>query len=179
VADAIVGEHGWAGPVVPLAAGGQAELRGLAVQATWTRHGYCGEAPGVDEAVGFALTVGDLRLWHAGDTEYDAYLHRTYAGRFDVAFVPINGSGANLDAREAALLALQLGVALAVPIHVGLWSDDAYRYGGQEPWATPNPELFVRTCRQLGVATVEPVLAPGASLRLERRDGRVAVERGG
>src|SRR5439155_18788938 len=110
-------------PRVALSAGESWDFADVRVTATWTRHGSCEDAPGTDEAVGFLLEIDGIRLWHPGDTEYDASLHRTFQRPLDVAFVPINGSGGNMNAHEAALLAWQLGVGVAVPMHFGMWAE--------------------------------------------------------
>jgi L-ascorbate 6-phosphate lactonase len=136
---------GWQGGSIELSAGESVELDGARVAATWTRHGSCEEAPGEDEAIGFLLEIDGVTMWHAGDTEYDARLHRSHARSIDVAFLPINGSGGNMNAHEAALLAWQLKVRIAVPMHFGMWPDNDYAYAGEEPYATPWPEQFVKT----------------------------------
>ena len=150
----------WRGPCIELPAGESASLDGVRATATWARHGYDDPPPDGAQAVGFLLEIDGLALWHAGDTEYDARLHRASPGQIDVAFVPINGSGGNMNAHEAALLAWQLRVKLAVPMHFGLWSNEDYSYGGEEPWATPVPEQFVATYASLApqAAVKVPVL---------------------
>jgi L-ascorbate 6-phosphate lactonase len=164
-------ELGWTGPVISLAAGESSEVTGLRVTATWTRHGSCEEAPGPDEAVGFLLEIDEIRLWHPGDTEYDATLHRAAPGRIDVGFLPINGSGGNMNAHEAALLAWQLRVGVVIPMHFGMWSEQAYSYGGSEPWATPRPDEFIDTYARLSPDATVIVPQPGEPIVLDRDQG--------
>lgn len=147
-------QHGWSGRCIELCAGESVALDGARVSATWTRHGKCEEAPGTDEAVGFSLEIDGVTIWHAGDTEYDAQLHRSSSRRIDVALLPINGSGGNMNAHEAALLAWQLQVGIAVPMHFGMWAPDDYAYRGEEPYATPSAEVFVKTYGLLAPAAV-------------------------
>lgn len=151
---------GWRGPCIELAAGESTRLVNVALEATWTRHGPDGEALGPDESIGFVITLEGMRLWHAGDTEYDARLHRGCPRALDVALLPINGGGGNMNAHEAALLAWQLRVGLAIPMHFGMWSESDYTYAGNEPWATPAAELFVSTYAALAptAAVKVPVL---------------------
>jgi L-ascorbate 6-phosphate lactonase len=140
---------GWRGPCVELTVGESTTLAGVRATATWARHGYLDPAPEGAEAVGFLVRAGGVAVWHAGDTEYDARLHRAPPGQIDVALLPINGTGGNMNAHEAALLASQLRVKLAVPMHFGLWPDEDYTYDGEEPWATTRPEQFVGTYARL------------------------------
>jgi L-ascorbate metabolism protein UlaG (beta-lactamase superfamily) len=151
---------GWRGPAVELAAGGSATLGAATVEATWTRHSTGPVALGPEECVGFLITLEGMRFWHLGDTEYDARLHRGGPSAVDVALLPINGGGGNMNAAEAALLAWQLAVGVAIPMHFGMWSPEAYTYGGAEPWATPTPEPFVATYAALDPtgAVIVPVL---------------------
>jgi len=170
-------ELGWVGPLIELPAGESVEVGGARVSATWTRHGY-EDAPGPQAAVGYLVEMDGLALWHAGDTEYDARLHRFPPGDLDVAFLPINGTGGNMNAYEAALLASQLRVGVTVPMHFGMWAAEDYTYGATEPWATLDPDTFVRSYRALApdagaqvpvlgevmVFTARSVSAPGGSV---------------
>ena len=137
-------ELGWRGETRMVRRADTLTLAGIDLVATLAFHGELGSGDS-DDAVGFELHVAGLCVWHAGDSEYDARLHRSRRDRVDVALLPINGSGGNMDAREAALLAHQLRAGAVLPMHFGMWSDDGYRYGGQEPHATPDPRIFVDT----------------------------------
>ena len=166
-------ELGWANECVPLEAGASTSMFGVCVEATWTRHGDLDETA----SVGFRLEIDNLRLWHAGDTEYDARLHRAYTIGVDVAFIPINGSGGNMNAFEAALLSWQLDTGLAVPMHFGMWSISDYSYRGTEPWATPDPTLFATTLNQLSPNSAYhvPTVGEALTLSLDTTSGRRAV----
>ena len=96
--------------------------------------------------VGVVVEAGGFRLYHTGDTEYDARILSARAlGPFDMGLFVTNGTGGNMSSREAALLAHQLGVARAVPMHYGMWADADY---GAD--ATLDPSVFVETCARLG-----------------------------
>ena len=43
------------------------------------------------------------------------------SGDIDVGMFVINGTGGNMNAREAAFLATELGVGVAIPMHYGMW----------------------------------------------------------
>jgi L-ascorbate 6-phosphate lactonase len=114
------------------------------------------DAEPTPDAVGYLITVGGVRLYHAGDTEYDARILADTRGRVDVSLVCINGTTGNMNAHEAALLAWQQGAALAVPMHYGLWRDADYGAG-----ATLDPQLFADTYRRLAPEGRVHVLTPG------------------
>jgi len=112
------------------------------------------------DAVGFVLESGGLSLYHSGDTEYDSQIVADTAG-VDVSLISINGTGGNMNAHEAALLAWLQGARLAIPFHYGLWRDADYG-----PGATIDPELFVSTYRRLEPAGRTLVLEPATPVVL-------------
>jgi L-ascorbate metabolism protein UlaG (beta-lactamase superfamily) len=106
------------------------------------------EVPGwlTEDALSLAIEVDGVRIFVSGDTEYDSrVLAAARYGPFDVGLFVTNGSGGNMNALEAALMAHRLGPALAVPMHYGMWPDEYYG-----PDATLDPQLFVDACRRLG-----------------------------
>jgi hypothetical protein len=56
-----------------------------------------------------------------------------------VGLFVINGTGSNMNLREAAFLAAELDVGVAIPMHYGMWQREKY---GLE--ATLDPDEFVR-----------------------------------
>ena len=134
---------GWpASRLRALTDGKSASNGGCSVTATFARHT-------LPDAIGLLITIGGLRIWHSGDTEYDEHLRRLASKELDVAFLCINGGGGNMNAHEAALLAWQLKPRVTVPMHYGLWAEEDYRYGGAAPDATPDPGLFTATAAKL------------------------------
>jgi L-ascorbate metabolism protein UlaG (beta-lactamase superfamily) len=114
------------------------------VHGVYARH----EVPGflTEDAIGLVIEVAGVRIYHSGDTEYDARLRDVSAfGPFDLGLFVSNGSGGNMNVLEAALLAHQLDPRLAVPNHYGMWADDGYG-----PGATLDPDVFATTCAKLG-----------------------------
>ena len=82
-------------------------------------------------AVGFVLKVGETRYYIAGDTLYSKKLAKDIAEPIDVAFLPINGRGNNMNAVDAAKLARELSVKVAIPIHFGMLDElnpDTFTY---------------------------------------------------
>jgi len=117
-------------------------------------------------------------IWHAGDTEYDSRLRAVADQRIDLALLPINGTGGNMNAHEAALLAWQLDVRAAVPMHYGMWPDEDYTYHGLEPEATLEPGIFAATYARLGGTGLVSVLEPGKVWLFSRQaDLAVRAER--
>ena len=129
--------------IAPLAAGGSLTIRDVTISHVPARHepGIAGwEVP---DAMGVIVGAAGLQVYHTGDTEYDLRL-RALAGRgIDAIFACINGTGGNMDAHEAALLAWRLGSRLVVPMHHRLWAENPD--GG-----TLDPRLFAETYRALG-----------------------------
>lgn len=79
------------------------------------------------DAVGFILDDGDKTYYVSGDTLYnfdviDDCLDLVEDG-VDYAFLPINGRGNNMNAKDAADFAYEIGAKTAVPVHYGLVDD--------------------------------------------------------
>ena len=129
--------------IAPLAVGESLTIRDVTISHVPARHepGIAGwEVP---DAMGVILEAAGLQIYHTGDTEYDLRL-RAMAGRgIDAISACINGTGGNMDAHEAALLAWRLGARLAVPMHHRLWAENP-------EGVTVDPRLFAGTYRALG-----------------------------
>jgi L-ascorbate metabolism protein UlaG (beta-lactamase superfamily) len=91
------------------------------------------DANGCDKALWFVLSAHGVRLYHAGDCCPYEGLQTTLAsfGRFDAAFLPINGRSAwrlsngfigCMDAHEAVELAGELDVKTLVPGHYDMFA---------------------------------------------------------
>lgn len=79
------------------------------------------------DAVGFIIDDGKQTFYVSGDTLYnyeviDDVLDLAPDG-VDFAFLPINGRGNNMNARDAADFAYEIGAKCAVPVHYGLTDD--------------------------------------------------------
>jgi len=149
--------HAWGWPtgqVVDLPRGQLMTHQDVTVTATFARHDTP-FAPAGDE-VGFLLDINGLRIWYVGDTEYDARLRPMKEESIDVALIPINGVGGNLNADEAALLISVVKPRVVVPMHYNMWAPEDFG-----PDATLNPRQFAGTHAKLeGTAEVK-VLAVG------------------
>jgi len=134
---------------VPIALGGVVVTPVPARHGVRIEDGYSlgDEGGGVPRFMGYVVEVDGVRLYHAGDTLAHERIVRSVADlRPDIAFLPINGRDrdreelgivGNLTPDEAAEVAAQIGVAVAVPMHF-----DGIR--GNEG----RPEAFVRAMRE-------------------------------
>jgi L-ascorbate 6-phosphate lactonase len=130
--------------VLPLERGGTVSRGAFTFYGAYARH----EVPGwlTEDALALVIEFDGIRVFVSGDTEYDSrILDVRGRGSFDLGLFVINGSGGNMNALEAGLLAHQIAPSKAIPMHYGMWPP-AY-YG---PEATLDPELFVDVCRRLG-----------------------------
>ena len=99
--------------------------------------------------LGFIVRRGPWTIYHSGDTLRYPGLAETLAEcAVDVAFLPINGNrperrvAGNLDGREAAQLAADIGARWAVPHHFEMCE-----------FNTADPrDSFIPACEELGVA---------------------------
>lgn len=96
--------------------------------------------------LGYIIRRGLWTLWHSGDTLlYPGLAEKLAEFAVDVAFVPINGNkperrvAGNLDGREAAQLARDIGARLAVPHHF-----EMFEFNTADPG-----DLFIPECERL------------------------------
>lgn len=103
----------------------------LAPHSVWSEGGltfYSVKAEHSDRsAVGFIIDDGAMTYYISGDTLYnydviDDVLSLVEDG-VDYAFLPINGRGNNMNAKDAADFAYEIGAKTAVPVHYGLFDD--------------------------------------------------------
>ncbi|MBM3253493.1 MAG: MBL fold metallo-hydrolase [Candidatus Omnitrophica bacterium] len=71
--------------------------------------------PKNDNFVGFVITSEDMRIYHAGDSDF---IPEMKSLKVDVILVPIGGTY-TMDAREAAKLVNELKPKFAIPMHYG------------------------------------------------------------
>jgi L-ascorbate 6-phosphate lactonase len=126
------------GRVIALDRGESCTVGPFRVTAGFARH----DVPGMlaEDAISTAIEVAGRRIFHSGDTEYDSRIRPVRElGPIDVGLFVINGTGGNMNAREAAFLAAELDVGVAIPMHYGMWRTEKYGAG-----ATLDPEEFAR-----------------------------------
>ena len=74
-------------------------------------------------AIGVVLDDGRKRLYITGDTLYSENIFPALPDGLDAVFLPINGRGNNMNAKDASRFARDCGAKLAVPIHWGMFDD--------------------------------------------------------
>ncbi|MBO7196220.1 MAG: MBL fold metallo-hydrolase [Clostridia bacterium] len=103
----------------------------LAPHSVWSEKGvtfYSVHAEHSDRsAVGFIIDDGKQTYYISGDTVYnydvmDDVLDLAPDG-VDFAFLPINGKGNNMNSRDAADFAYEIGAKCAIPVHYGTTDD--------------------------------------------------------
>ncbi len=104
------------------------------------------DAEGHHHFLGYVIRRGPWALYHSGDTVlYPGLAERLVEHGVDVAFLPINGNrperrvAGNLDGREAAQLALEIGARWVVPHHF-----EMFEFNTADPG-----ELFIPECKRL------------------------------
>jgi len=160
--------HTWDIPtanIYGLSLGASLELGSFVLRACFARHEIPWPEFQADDAISLVIEAGGVRIFHSGDTEYDArMLEALQHGPVDVGLYAINGTGGNMNAYEAALLAWQMRPRVAVPMHYGMWSAEGY--GGSELRApTLDPQTFCETYASLGGGDTL-VLELGAAIEL-------------
>jgi L-ascorbate metabolism protein UlaG (beta-lactamase superfamily) len=101
------------------------------------------------EGVGYIVTIDDMRIYHAGDTDLIPEMRQLKD--IDIALLPVGGTF-TMNADEAARAALTFEPALAIPIH----SRDT------------DPSAFARRLEDSDVDVM--VLEPGESVDIEAED---------
>ena len=95
---------------------------GCEVRAVYARHMFPGAL--CEDAIGYLIDLGDVRIYHTGDTEYDVRLRFLQEAHVDIMLTCINGAGNNLDTQEAAWFASRVKPRLLIPMHIGMFDSD-------------------------------------------------------
>jgi L-ascorbate metabolism protein UlaG (beta-lactamase superfamily) len=126
---------------------GRTEIGAVTIDAVPACHGEeMGDAYRLGPFLGYVVSAGGVSVYHAGDTVlFDGLVERLREIGVHLALLPINGRDAereaqgivgNMDAREAAQLAYDIGADAVVPLH---WDMFAANPG--------DPAAFVATAR--------------------------------
>lgn len=93
----------------------------------WTRDDisfYAVKAQHSDvHAIGIVIRHGGKTYYVAGDTLYNTEIFADLPQSIDVAFLPINGVGNNMNMTDAAAFAERIGAKKVVPLHIGLFDE--------------------------------------------------------
>jgi|GEM_PF-366598 len=71
--------------------------------------------------VGYVITLGDVKLYHAGDTDYVPEIDEI--SNIDIAMIPIGGDNLTMNAEDAALLVNNLKPKIVIPMHYSIETD--------------------------------------------------------
>ncbi|MGI9148807.1 MAG: MBL fold metallo-hydrolase [Chloroflexota bacterium] len=154
------------------------ERNGIRVRPVPARHGVnvsdaysFGEelSPGgLVRYLGYVVEIGGVRVYHAGDcSPYPGQIEQVRALRPNVALLPINGRDfyretennivGNMDFREAARLANDIGVDILVPMHWELFDQNRGYPGDLVTFVTNTfPHLSVLVLGQGARFTIQP-----------------------
>lgn len=100
---------------------------------------------GQHKFLGYVVQCGEFKIYHSGDTLlYEGMVPALTCFQIDVALLPINGDfperrvAGNLNGREAAMLAKDIGARLAIPCHYEMFE-----------FNTASPDEFIRAAMEL------------------------------
>lgn len=91
------------------------DLSGVKVEAVPSYNVNKSFHPKVDGKVGYVVTVGDVKIYHAGDTDRIPEMTNI---KPDVSLLPVGGTY-TMNAEDAAQAAKDIGVGLFIPMHYG------------------------------------------------------------
>ena len=72
--------------------------------------------------VGYVLTIGDLRIYHAGDTDFIPEIKNL--SNITVAIIPIGGDNLTMDPVQAAASINSIRPEIAIPVHHSIGQSD-------------------------------------------------------
>lgn len=118
--------------------------------------------------LGYILKIDGLTIYNAGDTiPYEGLVERLQPFDIDLAFIPINGRDffrtrggtiGNCDYREAAELALAVGIDTVVPVHYGMFAGNTVPPGNFATYlAERAPGIAAHFMAQYGVFIYQPI----------------------
>jgi L-ascorbate metabolism protein UlaG (beta-lactamase superfamily) len=100
---------------------------------------------GQHKFMGYIVQCGDFKIYHSGDTlAYEGMAPQIALFDVDVALLPINGDyperrvAGNLNGREAAMLAKEIGASVVIPCHYEMFE-----------FNTASTDEFVAAAREL------------------------------
>ena len=140
---AFVAERLGIDPAMPVGIddGGTAEAAGFCFTGVPSAHEELS-----NQYMGYVIRFGPWTLYHPGDTVlYPGMADRLRPHRIDIALLPINGRAperrvpGNLDGREAAALAKDIGARIVIPCHYEMFE-----------FNTASPDEFTAEAQRLG-----------------------------
>lgn len=93
----------------------------------WTFEDLCFTAVKAEhsdpEAIGVVVDDGRKKLYFTGDTLYNEEVLASLPKDLFAVFLPVNGKGNNMNARDAEAFAARTGARYSVPMHVGMFDE--------------------------------------------------------
>ena len=74
-------------------------------------------------AIGVVIQAEGMTYYVSGDTLYSTEIFADLPEDIDVAFLPVNGVGNNMNMADAAAFAKKIGAKKVVPLHIGLFDE--------------------------------------------------------
>lgn len=74
-------------------------------------------------AIGVVIKAEGKTYYVSGDTLYSTEIFSDLPEDIDVAFLPVNGMGNNMNMTDAAAFAQKIGAKQVVPLHIGLFDE--------------------------------------------------------
>lgn len=115
--------------------GAHLEKDGIRMDAVFADH--------TKDSIGVVITYADVTVYLTGDTLWNEKLLEIKQYRPDILICCINGKLGNMDSADAAKLARELDVKIAVPSHYGMFMEN-----------TEKPEMF-RKALESGIRYLE------------------------
>ncbi len=145
IVDRLGKEH--EGRLIDLNAGESVEIAGITIHGITAAHNTVDrDEAGNCKFMGFVAKIGDLSLYHSGDTLlHDGLAESLKAFAPEIAFLPINGNkperrvAGNLNPQEAAELGKAIDAGLVIPHHFDMFA-----------FNTADPAEFEAACEQVG-----------------------------
>ncbi|MCX5757844.1 MAG: MBL fold metallo-hydrolase, partial [Candidatus Hydrogenedentes bacterium] len=110
-----------------IAAGERLTVEGIGIEAVPAYNTNKEFHPKKNGWIGYIVTMNDVRIYHAGDTDHIPEMKSIKA---DIALLPVSGTYV-MTAEEAARAALDINPRIAIPMHYGTivgQADDAVRF---------------------------------------------------
>lgn len=147
--------------LIDLNAGESVEIAGATFHGITAAHNTVDrDEDGNCKFMGFVAQIGDLSLYHSGDTLLHDGLAETLKGFApDIAFLPINGNkperrvAGNLNPKEAAELGKAIDAGLVIPHHFDMFE-----------FNTADPAEFEAECERVG--QTQRVLGNGEGIEI-------------
>jgi len=107
--------HKLTGEVRTVRPGDVLQIKGIKVEAVPAYNINKKFHPKENNWVGYIITIGGLRIYHAGDTDHIPEMSDI---KCDIALLPVSGTYV-MTAKEAVAAAIDIGPKVAIPMHYG------------------------------------------------------------